>query len=69
VKRKPSRDAAAPDTAGEITVMPGLGFRGFLTEDDRVQITQGDDNVVLSKTEFKVFTAQFAEWADSPASE
>lgn len=55
----------------ELEVLPGLGFKAFLTEDDRLQIQQKndggpDDNVVLSKTEFKVITAQFAEWRDSP---
>lgn len=67
MKRKAKRPAPRPpDTAEEIRVLPGSGFHAFLTEDDRVQINQGGDNVVLSKTELKVFSAQFAEWADSP---
>lgn len=66
MKRKAARKAPPPDTAEEIRVLAGTGFHAFLTEDDRVQINQGDDNVVLSKTEMKAFAAKFAEWADSP---
>lgn len=67
VKRKASRKEAPPElTADELEVLPGAGFKSFLTEDDRLQINQGADNVVLSKTELKVLSAQYAPWADAP---
>jgi len=70
VRKSPARSAPQPtaDMSEEIAVEAGLGFKAFLTEDGRIQITQDADNVVLSRTEFKVLTAQFAPWRDAPNS-
>lgn len=74
MSRKPAKEAPQPtaESVDEIAVEPGLGFKAFLTEDDRLQVTQENDgakadNVVLSRTEFKVLTAQFAPWRDAPS--
>lgn len=55
----------------EVLIAPGLGIRAFLTEDDRLQLAQRNDdksfdNIVLSKTEFKVIAAQFHDWMETP---
>jgi hypothetical protein len=70
VSRKSAKAQPQPtaESAEEIAVEPGLGFKAFLIEDGRLQINQQNDNVVLSKTEFKVLSAQFAPWRDAPSS-
>lgn len=49
----------------EVKIAAGLGCHAFLTEDNRLQIAQTPDNVVLSKTEFKVIAAQFHDWMET----
>jgi DNA-binding response OmpR family regulator len=68
VRRKSSRSGTPEAPAEEIEVAPGLGFKAFLIDDGRLQVSQDGDNVVLSRTEFKVLTAQFAPWRDAPTS-
>lgn len=81
-RKKKKKSAAAParrakpkveepePTEAVVMIAPGLGCRAFLTEDDRLQIAQRNDdksydNIVLSKTEFKVIAAQFHDWMET----
>lgn len=54
----------------EVRIMPGLGVHAFITEDERLQISQKNDNapndnIVLSRTEAKVIFAQFHDWVET----
>lgn len=66
---KPERVPAPAKLDGlSLEVARGYGFRAS-AEDGQLVIEQDTDGegtaqVVLSKTEFKVLAAQFAEWAD-----
>lgn len=59
--------APAPADAGlragpALSIAPGLGIEAWI-ENGCLQMSQGDDVVALSKTEFRVLAAQFEEWA------
>lgn len=67
---KPAKQVVEQEI-NEVTIAPGLGCKAWLTEDDRLQISQRNDgapadNVVLSKTEAKVIFAQFHDWVAQP---
>lgn len=61
---KPEQTSApAADSDGtRLSIAPGLGVEAWL-ENGCLQLSQGDDVVALSPTEWKVVVAQFEEWA------
>jgi hypothetical protein len=73
VKEKTPKAESAPEPIKldglSLEVAAGYGFRAS-AEDGRLVIEQDCEDgqattVVLSRTEFKVLAAQFAEWSDA----
>ena len=47
-----------------LSIAPGLGLDAWI-ENGCLQMSQGEDVVALSKTEFRVLAAQFHDWAQA----
>lgn len=61
-KSEAAREPVAETDTPRLSIAPGLGVEAWL-ENGCLQLSQGEDVVALSPTEWKVVVAQFEEWA------